>query len=262
MSNERQQRAARAEKMRKEREKADRKQRNLITVGIVVIVIALIAVGGWGIKAASDGTKKSTTLSTPKKVNDNYGIVYDQQAATGTPPAADAAEPVTVVLYEDFLCPGCGALEQTAGSFLSSAVESGEIQIEYRPYSFLLQQSTNEYSQRAWNAATCVYDKGGAKAFKDYHDLLFANQPEEGTAGPEDPELIDLAKQVGVTGIDACVNQEKFSRWIEDARGKGLDDGVTGTPTIKIDGKDVSGANNTIASVADIQKAIDAAKKS
>jgi protein-disulfide isomerase len=65
-----------------------------------------------------------------------------------------------------------------------------------------------------------------------------------------------------VTGIDACVNQEKFSRWIEDARGKGLDDGVTGTPTIKIDGKDVSGANNTIASVADIQKAIDAAKKS
>jgi protein-disulfide isomerase len=262
VSNERQQRAARAEKMRKEREKADRKQRNVITIAIVVIVVLLIAVGAWAISAASKDKEKATELTTPKKANKDYGIVYDQQAATGTPPAADAAEPVTVVLYEDFLCPGCGALEQTAGSFLSSAVESGEIQIEYRPYSFLLQQSTNEYSQRAWNAAACVYDKGGAKAFKDYHDLLFANQPEEGTAGPEDPELIDLAKQVGVTGIDACVNKETFSPWIEDAREKGLDDGVTGTPTIKIDGKDVSGANNTIASVADIQKAIDAAKKS
>jgi protein-disulfide isomerase len=261
VSNERQQRAARAEQMRKEREKADRKQRNLITVAIVVVVIALIAVGGWGIKAASDDNKVDTKLTAPKDVTKDYGIVYDQAAATGTAPAADAAKPVKVVLYEDFLCPGCGALEQTAGPFLSDAVDSGEIEIEYRPYSFLLQQSTNEYSQRAWNAAVCVYNKGGAKAFKDYHDILFANQPEEGTAGPENAELIDFAKQVGVTGIDSCVKKRTFGRWIDDAREKGQSDGVTGTPTIRIDGKDVSGANDTIASVADIQKAIDAAKK-
>jgi protein-disulfide isomerase len=262
VSNERQQRAARAEQMRKEREKADRKQRNLISIGIVVIVVALIAVGGWGIKAASDKNKIETKLTTPNNVNENYGIVYDQEAATGTPPAADAAEPVRVTLYEDFLCPGCGALEQTAGSFLSGAVESGEIEIEYRPYSFLLQQSTNEYSQRAWNAAACVYDASGAKAFKDFHDILFANQPEEGGPGPEDDELIAFAEQAGVTGIDECIDKRTFNRWIEDAREQGLDDGVTGTPTIRIDGKDVSGANNTIASVADIQAAIDAAKKS
>ncbi|MET1037667.1 MAG: thioredoxin domain-containing protein [Aeromicrobium sp.] len=262
MSNERQQRAARAEQMRKDREKADRKQRNVISIAIVVVVIALIAVGGWGIKAASDKNKLDTALTTPNNVNENYGIVYNQEAATGTPPAADAAAPVRVTLYEDFLCPGCGALEQTAGSFLSGAVESGEIEIEYRPYSFLLQQSTNEYSQRAWNAAACVQDKGGPKAFKDFHDLLFANQPEEGTAGPEDPELIDFAEQVGVTGIDSCINKQTFTPWIEDAREKGMDDGVSGTPTIRIDGKDVSGADNTIATVADIQAAIDAAKKS
>ncbi len=178
MSNDRENRAARAEQMRKERDKADRKQRNLITVGIVVVVIVLIAVGGYGIKSASDDNKLATALTTPKDVNDSYGIVYDQEAATGTAPAAGAAAPVNVVIYEDFLCPGCGALEQSAGSFLSGAVESGEITIEYRPYSFLLQQSTNEYSQRAWNAAACVSDKGGAKPFKEFHDILFANLPE------------------------------------------------------------------------------------
>lgn len=262
MANDRENRAARAEQMRKERDKADRKQRNLISVGIVVVVIVLIAVGGYGIKSASDDNKLATALSTPKNVNADYGIVYDQEAATGTAPAAGAAEPVKVVLYEDFLCPGCGALEQSAGSFLSGAVESGEIEIEYRPYSFLLQQSTNEYSQRAWNAAACVYDKGGAKAFKDFHDILFANQPEEGSAGPEDPELIDFAQQAGVTGIDACIDKRKFGRWIEDAKDKGTDDGVSGTPTIQIDGKDVEGPNRTIATVAIIQAAIDAAKKS
>lgn len=262
MSNDRENRAARAEQMRKERDKADRKQRNLISVGIVVVVILLIALGGYGIKSASDDNKLATALTTPKNVNKDYGILYDQEAATGTAPAAGAAEPVKVVLYEDFLCPGCGALEQSAGSFLSSAVESGEIEIEYRPYSFLLQNSTNEYSQRAWNAATCVYNKGGAKAFKDYHDILFANQPEEGTAGPEDPELIDFAQQAGVTGIDSCIDKRTFGRWIEDAKDKGQDDGVSGTPTIRIDGKDVEGPNRTIATVEIIQAAIDAAKKS
>lgn len=261
MSNDRQNRAARAEQMRKEREKADRKQRNVISVAIVAVVVVLIAVGGYGIKKASDDNALDTALNTPANVNKDYGILYDQQAATGTAPAADAAAPVKVLIYEDFLCPGCGALEQTAGSFLSSAVESGEIEIEYRPYAFLLQQSTNEYSQRAWNAAACVNDEGGPKAFKAFHDILFANQPEEGTAGPEDDELIAFAEQAGVTGIDACINKRSFGTWIENAREKGQDDGVSGTPTIRIDGKDVTGANDTIASVADIQAAIDAAKK-
>ena len=260
MSNERQQRAARAEQMRREREKADRKQRNLISIGIVVIVVALIAIGGYGIKAANDKNSLASDLTVPKSANKDYGIVYDQEAATGTPPAAGAAEPVTVLLYEDFLCPGCGALEQSSGEFLSSAVESGEIQIEYRPFSFLLQQSTNEYSQRAWNAAVCVYDKGGAKAFKDFHDTLFANQPEEGTAGPEDEDLIGFAKQAGVTGIDTCVTKRTFGPWVDDARDHGKDDGVSGTPTIKIDGKVVEGAGDTIPTSDDIQKAIDAAK--
>jgi protein-disulfide isomerase len=261
VSNDRQNRAARAEQMRKEREKADRKQRNLITVGIVVVVIALIAVGGYGVNKAKKDNQVETALKTPSNVNKDYGIVYDQQAATGTAPAADAAKPVKVVLYEDFLCPGCGALEKTSGAFLGSAVESGEIEIEYRPYSFLLNNSTNEYSQRAWNAAACVNDKGGPKAFKAYHDILFANQPQEGTAGPEDDQLIDFAEQAGVTGIDTCVDKRTYGRWIEDARSHGEDDGVSGTPTIRIDGKDVSGANNTIATTADIQAAIDAAKK-
>lgn len=259
MANDRQDRAARAEQMRKEREKADRKQRNLITVGIVVIVVALIAVGGYGIKTISDDRENAKTLTTPANVNKNFGIEYTPEIATGTAPKG---EPVKVVIYEDFLCPGCGALEQTAGPFLSAAVQKGEISMEYRPYAFLLNQSTNEYSQRAWNAAACVNDKGGPKAFKAFHDLLFANQPPEGGAGPEDDQLITWAKEVGVTGIDACVNKQTFTPWVADALDQGQDDGVSGTPTLRIDGKDVSGADNTIPQIADIQKAIDAAKKS
>lgn len=258
MSNDRQDRAARAEQMRKEREKADRKQRNLITVGIVVVVIALIAVGGYGVKSISDDKEDLKVLTTPSNVNKSYGIEYTPEVATGTAPKG---EPVNVILYEDFLCPGCGALEQTAGAFLASAVEKGEISIEYRPYAFLTNASTNEYSQRAWNAAACVNDKGGPKAFKAFHDILFANQPAEGGAGPEDDQLIAWAKDAGVTGIESCIDKAKFTPWIEDALDQGQEDGVSGTPTVRIAGKDVSGAGDTIPQPADIQKAIDAAKK-
>ncbi|NRQ51134.1 DsbA family protein [Aeromicrobium stalagmiti] len=260
MANDRQERAARAEQMRKEREKADRKQRNLITVGIVVVVVALIALAGFGYQSMKKDKEIATELTTPQNVNKDYGILYTPEVATGKAPASDA-DPVKVTLYEDFLCPGCGALEQTAGSFLSDQVAAGEIQIEYRPYAFLVNQSTNEYSQRAWNAAACVNDKGGPKAFKAFHDILFANQPQEGGAGPENSQLIEWAKEAGVTGVDACINKQTFTPWIEDALSQGKDDGVSGTPTMRIDGKDVSGEGNTIPQQADIQKAIDAAKK-
>ncbi|WP_456698373.1 DsbA family protein [Aeromicrobium sp. P5_D10] len=258
MSNDRQNRAARAEQMRKEREKADRKQRNLITVAIVVVVVALIALGGYGIKSISDDKKIATDLTTPANVAKNFGIEYTPEVATGTAPKTD---PVKVTIYEDFLCPGCGALEQTAGPFLTDLVAKGEITIDYRPYAFLVNASTNEYSQRAWNAAVCVNDKGGVKAFKTFHDTLFANQPAEGGEGPENDQLISWAKDAGVTGIDTCINKQTFTPWVEAALEQGKKDGVSGTPTMRIGGKDVSGAGNTIPQVADIQKAIDAAKK-
>lgn len=236
--------------MRKEREKADRKQRNLLTVAIVAVVVALIALGGYAVTVAGDDDPSELTV--PRNVNDDFGILYSAQVA--------GADPVRVTLYEDFLCPGCGALEQTAGAFLDASVASGEIEIEYRPFAFLLEQSTNEYSQRAWNAAACVVDQGGAEAFKAFHDILFANQPQEGTAGPDDDELIAFAKEAGVTGIDACVEDQTFTPWVEDALDQGMADGVGSTPTLLVDGKVVEGAGGTVPTVEDIQNAITAAR--
>lgn len=255
MSNERQQRAARAEQMRKEREKADRKQRNFITVGIVVIVIALIAVGGWGIKAASDSNEKNTELVQPANTTDDFGIVYDAAAAGGTP-AADA-EPVSVELYEDFQCPACLAFEQENSEFLKSLVASGEIALTFRPFSFLDSASANDYSSRATNVAVCALDQGGVDDYVKVHDYLYANQPAEGTAGPEDSELIDAVKDLGITGIDECVNTERFVPWIKEAKDAGSKNGVSSTPTVLVDGKVVENPSQQAlaAAIAEAAKA-------
>jgi protein-disulfide isomerase len=254
VSNERQQRAARAEQMRKEREKADRKQRNLITVGIVVVVVALIVVAAIAIKGTNDKNKTNDKLINPPTVTQDFGIDYTTEVATGKP----ATDPVKVVAYEDFQCPACLSFEQQSGAFLADAVSQGEITVEYRPISFLDRQSNgNRYSSRAASAALCVLEEAGVKGFKKMHDVLYANQPEEGTNGRTDNDLIDYAKQADVTGIDSCIRSERFVPWIEKATDASRDADVSATPTVLVGGKKVESPT-----VANLQKAIAAAKKS
>jgi protein-disulfide isomerase len=254
VSNERQQRAARAEQMRKEREKADRKQRNFITVAIVAVVVALIAVGGYAVKSESDKNATVKDVITPANVTKDYGVDYTTEVATGKA----ATDPVKVIAYEDFQCPACLSFEQQSGAFLADAVAKGDITIEYRPISFLDDSSNgNKYSSRAGGAAMCVLDNSGVKAYKKMHDVLYANQPEEGTNGRPDSDLIEYAKQAGVTGIDSCIKSERFVPWLRKATDASRDAKVSATPTVLVDGKQVK-----TPSQENLQKAIDAAKKS
>ena len=136
---------------------------------------------------------------------------------------------MVVTLTEDFQCPVCRDFEQRSGAFLEDLVERGEVTINYRPISFLDRSSTNGYSSRAANAAMCVLDVGGAEAYKEFHDLLYANQPDEFTAGPSDAELIADAAQVGVAGVDSCVRKKRYGPWLKKAYNAAMKDGFRGT---------------------------------
>ncbi|MCW2829421.1 MAG: hypothetical protein JWP31_113, partial [Aeromicrobium sp.] len=88
------------------------------------------------------------------------------------------------------------------------------------------------------------------------HDYLYANQPDEGTAGPENAELIDGVKTVGITGIDSCVKTEKFVPWVDAAKDAGAKKKVSSTPTVLVAGKVLDNPNP-----ATLQTAITAASK-
>jgi len=257
VANERQQRAARAEQMRKEREKADRRQRNLITVAIVAIVVVLVGVAGYAINKTHTANSPSGKYVAPANLSDakNFGFNYSAVDAGGKA----GTKPVTVVLYEDFQCPICKSFEEANGSFLAAQVKAGKITIQYRPFSFLNTKANDNYSDRAAAAGMCVYDKGGAEAYKKFHDLLYANQPAEGGAGLPPATLIDYANQAGTTGLDSCIKSQKFVPWVKKAKEKGTADKVSGTPTIRINGKDVTGSGGSVPQAADLQKAITAA---
>ena len=200
-----------------------------------------------------------TDVITPKGATDEHGIAYTAEDAGGEA----ATDPVEVVIYEDFQCPVCQAFEQANGAFLDEAVKKGDITIEYRLLAFLDRASPNKYSSRAGSAALCAFDSGGGEAYKKVANLLWANQPQEQTAGPEDSALAETLKQAGVSGeaAESCVVKGKFVPWLKEGTEASRDAKVTGTPTVRINGKNVKGAQGgAVPQLPDLQKAIEDAK--
>jgi len=189
-------------------------------------------------------TAPSANAAVPANVVDGTVI------AVGS---ADA--PVTVDLYEDFQCPNCKALEAESGSTLAQLVAAGTVQARYHGMAFLDTSANDSYSTRALNAAAVVLATAGPDAFQAFHDLLFANQPAEGGSGLTDEQLIEYAGQAGATGsaVQEQIHDLAYGDWVKTVTDQASKDGVTGTPTVFVDGTqlaDLSPAGLTAAVTA------------
>lgn len=226
-------RQERAEQMRREREKAERRRRSGITIGIVVVVLVLIVGTVFAYRYYSD--QNSAPAASPTSLTSDGGIVYDQAAAGGS---GGPSDPVSVVTYEDFQCPVCKQFEDALGDSLQQQVQSGAITVEYRPIAILDRPNNDMYSTRSAAAAACVADDAGAKAFYDFHQLLYDNQPDEaaGSGLPEN-QLTSYAKQVGADGAVACIKSGTYEDWAGETTSAATGNGVTGTPTVLVNGK-------------------------
>ena len=80
-------------------------------------------------------------------------------------------------------------------------------------------------------------DTRRAEVAVEFHDALFANQPEEGGAGLSDEQMIDMAVDAGadedaITGPIADLESEP---WVEDTHGGVVQGRYAGTPTVTVD---------------------------
>ena len=138
-----------------------------------------------------------------------------------TPAIPDGGEPtpteprdgvVSIVEYVDFSCPICKQFEEEFGDYITGLVESGEATLEVHPVAILDPRFTGpEFSTRVNNAGACVAD-AHPESFLDVMAAMFANQPEEGTAGLTDEELIDIVHSAGVEddAVDACIDGRRL----------------------------------------------------
>lgn len=149
--------------------------------------------------------------------------------------------------YIDFMCPVCNQFEQVFGAEIQGLVDDGAITHGIHPISILDGQSRGtEFSTRAANAMYCVA-VADADASVPFMNAMFAGQPQEGTSGLTDDEILEIAASAGVTGIDACVDDGTYADYVtaitQDTPVQPGAGGI-GTPTIAVNGEVI--ANSTL----------------
>ncbi len=215
-----------------------------LQVTSVAVLVALVAVFGIGIGVQSHRAAVAGPAVTPTIASGN-GIVVGKSSAK-----------VTVDMYEDFICPVCGQFEKMTGAKITSMINDGTAKFRYHPLGFLDPNSSPPgYSSRAANAAACMSTPA---VFKKFHDLLYANQPQEGSPGLSNAQLIALGKQAGDTSpsLASCVNSGKYKKWVAGITDAASKANVTGTPTVRVDGKDVRAANLAFPDPQTLQAAV------
>lgn len=231
-SEQREQARAKARELREKRAKGDKIKRLLTNVGIAFAsagVIAGAVVGGITV-ANTTNTNAENAKKVPANTTELGGILIGKDLL---PTKTDEAKKGNqIVIYQDYQCPICKYFEDPNASQIKSWVDSGGATIEFHPISFLDGQSLNEYSSRATNAAFCVANSQPEKFF-DVNTALYANQPEENTAGPNDSELKGTLAAAGVeinAEMTNCIDQKRYSKYIENRTAEAFSQpAVTGT---------------------------------
>jgi len=252
MSESREAARERARELRAVARKRDRRRRLAVVLGVVgsVAVVGLIVTFVLVSSARPATRGPQNMLSDGIKIGENFEAVRTPALAVGqtpTPNETNPAEVVDIKIYYDYLCPNCGAFEERNGAQLRTWIEKAAATVEYHPIAIFTPKSAGtQYSLRAANAAACVAEYSPDRFFA-FHEALFADQPEENTAGLTDEELVELAEEAEVESlpvIQKCIQSQRFRSWVTEATQRALAGPIAGTevhsiestPTIIVNG--------------------------
>lgn len=203
------------------REAKRRRERRIVT-GIALGLALALVVGGIVLLVVRSNTTKPAE-------GEEWPITEVQQTpAAGEPIHFGTEGEHTVEMFVDFHCPHCVQFEAEFGPILQQAESQQQATIDIYPMAFIDQGSVN-----AANAFACAAEAGYPRA---YFNALFANASRQWTA----EQLVELSAQIGheaTPEFTACVNDQAHADWVTSIGTTAEQRGVTGTPTIFIDGE-------------------------
>jgi protein-disulfide isomerase len=248
MSKAARQRSARerlAEERQRQARGQQRKRAMLIGLGALAIVALIVIVVGLVMPGKSGKDGFSGALAPVSRRSD--GAILMGKPGVSAP---------KLEIFEDFQCPICNEFEKASGDTIKRLAAQGKVNVVYVPF-WLFRQQTEPLrgnSQRAANAALCAPDDKWAR----YHDEIYKNQPQEGTNGFSDGDLIGWAEDLGfatpefrkcVTGLRKQGQLNQITAYAEQTRK------VTGTPTVYLNGKSLS-VETTLLRPKEVEKAV------
>ncbi|MEV0599232.1 thioredoxin domain-containing protein [Streptomyces sp. NPDC050315] len=237
----------------REKEKARaRRGRQAKVAGAVVVVLAVAA--GIALWASSTGEDKSAPVAAPKGATggDKPMVTVGKKSA-----------PSTLQVWEDFRCPACKQFETGFRSTLHELEDNGQLRTDYHLALLIDGNMGGKGSLNAANAALCAQQAG---KFREYHDVLFTNQPpEQEDRYASKKYLIQLAGKVPglVTGdFRSCVQDGKYNGFAQKSQEAFQSAGLQGTPSVILNGKNIFADPNAQVTPQKLkQMVLDANKK-
>ena len=235
--------------LRKQQELEVRRKRKARMLGVglgvltlvVVATIVVVFVNAIGNKIPEiDSTAEQLT---PPNATEGHGIAIKSK---NTQPAGDVPN---VVVYEDSQCPICKDYETQYGNAMLQLIDEGKITLEVRTAYFLddqIEQTPNKKSSQRAAMAAAAADAVGK--YREYHKVIYENQPREGVGYTDQQLRVDFAAKAGITGDDLATFQKlydtkayaDFAKNSHEAMGKA---GIGGTPTYVVNGKKINLGN-------------------
>ncbi|MEV0974851.1 DsbA family protein [Microtetraspora glauca] len=144
-------------------------------------------------------------------------------------------------VYEDYQCPYCRDFERLNGGVVREWAVQGKVAVIIHPFTVFGENTrvTRDNSRRALMASLCVTDP---RKWLDFHDALYSHQPEETLEGGfAVEELVGYAKGIGIAEAEftTCLNSQETADRADALSKLAFARGVQGTPTIRLDGRDL-----------------------
>ncbi|GAA2101338.1 DsbA family protein [Actinomadura alba] len=233
-----------AEERKRQAERHKRLRAIMVTLGAIA-VIAVVVVAFVAVQSNRDNTDGYQGPLAPLSRQADGSVVMAKAGVAG---------PVLEV-FEDFQCPACKNFEDVNGDTAKRLAAEGKVKVIYRPFRLFQQEPLKSNSQRAANAAECA----PADKWIALHDLIFKNQPAEGSKGFSNKDLIGWGKEAGINdaAFEKCVNQGEKNSVVDQATQYASSAGVQGTPTLNLNGTKLG--DDATYTQAGLEKAIQAA---
>jgi len=209
--------------------KKEARQRFIFIGGITVLALILLA------------AIVIPSISQENKSSVDYHVKITPQSypsADGTTLGNPNAR-VKIDVFSDFQCSACAhyALD-IESSVIHEIVEPNDVYYVFHQYPFMDDGDPVKGSDRAALASECAAEQN---RFWDYKNILYANQTNiEGQFS--DDRLILFAKSLGLNKeqFEECLSSDKYQDRLDEGMKLGAELGVNGTPTIFINGQNVS----------------------
>lgn len=248
----------RRDQLRRQQEAQAKQQRTTRIIGVVAGVLALMLIFVFGYviwtstqnKAPDQGATPLAAQITPPNANaDKNGLVIGEGAA-GSP---------TVTMYLDYQCPNCRTFELSYGEMLDQEAKAGTWTLQNKTMTFMDNNLQNTASTRAALAASCA---ATVDHYSEYSVEVYNNQSVQEVRGSEgySDELLraTIPAKVGITGdqltsFQACYDGKATQDFVAAVDKGAYADGVTGTPSVAVNGKLLNLSNLKDASPAGLK---------